>query len=196
MCQFTIGRWLSVRLQSLGAVTLFFTALFVAVFPELLDAGLAGLVINYSMMATGTLQGFIENFTELELKMNGIERVKYYTEVATEKPYEKDSTAALNDAARKVVEAPKSWPQLGAVVFDRVCARYRPGLDMVLNDVSFDVKSGEKVRVLDAVCFVYTCRRLIDLSLSLLCIYMPAIDRSLSDCRSGSAAARARASRA
>ena len=30
--------------------------------------------------------------------------------------------------------------------------------------------------------FVYTCRRLIDLSLS-LCIYMPAIDSSLSDCR-------------
>ena len=30
------------------------------------------------------------------------------------------------------------------------------------------------------VCFVYTCRRLIDLSL--LCIYMPAIDRPLSDC--------------
>ena len=27
------------------------------------------------------------------------------------------------------------------------------------------------------VCFVYTCRRLLDLSL--LCIYMPAIDRSL-----------------
>ena len=31
------------------------------------------------------------------------------------------------------------------------------------------------VRVKDAACFVYTCRRLIDLSL-----YMPAIDRSIS----------------
>jgi ATP-binding cassette subfamily C (CFTR/MRP) protein 1 len=28
-----------------------------------------------------------------------------------------------------------------------VCARYRPELDMVLNDVSFDVKPGEKVGV-------------------------------------------------
>ena len=35
--------------------------------------------------------------------------------------------------------------------------------------------------VVDDVCFVYTCRRLIDLSL--LSIYMPAIDRPLSDCR-------------
>ena len=35
------------------------------------------------------------------------------------------------------------------------------------------------VYVLDAVCFVYTCRRLIDLSLPALYVYMPAIDRSL-----------------
>ena len=33
----------------------------------------------------------------------------------------------------------------------------------------------------DAVCFVYTCWRLIDLSL--LCIHMPVIDRPLSGCR-------------
>ena len=34
---------------------------------------------------------------------------------------------------------------------------------------------------IDAVCFVYTCRRLIDLDwCCLLCICMPAIDRSLS----------------
>ena len=147
MCQMTIGRWLSVRLQSMGAVTLFFTSLVVTVFPELLDAGLAGLAINYSMMATGTLQGFISSYTELELKMNGIERVKYYTEVASEKPYEKDHKAKLTDAARKIVEAPMSWPTRGAVVFDRVCARYRPELDLVLDKVSFSVKAGEKVGV-------------------------------------------------
>ena len=51
------------------------------------------------MMATGTLQAFIESYTELELKMNGIERVKFYTEVETEKPYEKDAQAKLTDAA-------------------------------------------------------------------------------------------------
>ena len=77
MCQATIGRWLSVRLQGLGAITLFWTSLAVTVFPDYLDAGLAGLAMNYSMQATGTLQGFISSFTELELKMNGIERVKY-----------------------------------------------------------------------------------------------------------------------
>ena len=52
-------------------MTLFWTALAVTLFPDALDAGLAGLAMNYSMQATGTLQGFISSFTELELKMNG-----------------------------------------------------------------------------------------------------------------------------
>ena len=54
-------------------------------------------VVADSMQATGTLQGFISSFTELELKMNGIERVKYYSDIAIEKPYEKDEKASLND---------------------------------------------------------------------------------------------------
>ena len=43
MCQATIGRWLSIRLQSLGALTLFFTSLLLTLFPDVLDAGLARL---------------------------------------------------------------------------------------------------------------------------------------------------------
>ena len=46
MCQATIGRWLSVRLQGLGAVTLFWTSLAITLFPDLMDAGLAGLAMN------------------------------------------------------------------------------------------------------------------------------------------------------
>jgi ATP-binding cassette subfamily C (CFTR/MRP) protein 1 len=61
MCQATIGRWLEVRLQALGGVTLFCTALAISLFPGLLDAGMAGLALNYSVQATGTLRG--ENTT-------------------------------------------------------------------------------------------------------------------------------------
>ena len=70
MCQATIGRWLSVRLQGLGAVTLFWTALAVTLFPDALDAGLAGLAMNYSMQATGTLclrPVFVSAFLALSL---------------------------------------------------------------------------------------------------------------------------------
>lgn len=38
-----------------------------------------------------------------------------------------------------------AWPQEGTVQFTGYSNRYRDGLDLVLKDVSFDVKPGEKV---------------------------------------------------
>ena len=55
-----------------------------------MDAGLTGMVINYALQATGTMESFIQNFTELELKMNAMERIKHYTCIKTEKPYDKE----------------------------------------------------------------------------------------------------------
>lgn len=40
-----------------------------------------------------------------------------------------------------------SWPSEGSLTFKNVSARYRPELDLVLRDVSFDIKGGEKVGV-------------------------------------------------
>jgi ABC-type multidrug transport system fused ATPase/permease subunit len=101
-----------------------------------------------SLQATGTLQGFISSFTELELKMNGIERVKYYSDkIATEKPYAKDEQATLDDPSRRLTIAPTNWPSRGAFEFLGVKARYRKELGLVLNDVSFSVAAGEKVGV-------------------------------------------------
>ena len=63
-------RWLTIWLSSIGAFTLFVVVAVICVFPGLMDAGLVGMVINYSMMASGTLQGFIDSFSQLELQMN------------------------------------------------------------------------------------------------------------------------------
>ena len=79
--------------------------------------------------------------------MNGIERVKFYTEVATEAPFAYDPTAPSSDPAQKVFVAPARWPQHGAVSLKLVSARYRPGLDLVLHDVSFSVEGGQKIGV-------------------------------------------------
>jgi len=40
---------------------------------------------------------------------------------------------------------PENWPSNGAITFKDYSVRYRPGLDMVLQDINFDVKSQEKV---------------------------------------------------
>eukprot|EP01043_Picozoa_sp_COSAG02_P034621 COSAG02_NODE_2431_length_8875_cov_9.810164_9_plen_150_part_00 len=77
----------------------------------------------------------------------GIERVKYYSDIATEKPYERDEKAKLDEPARKIEVAPHGWPSRGVIEFRNVCARYRKELDLVLDTVSFDVSSGQKVGV-------------------------------------------------
>jgi len=40
---------------------------------------------------------------------------------------------------------PRDWPADGVVEFKNYSTRYRPGLDLVLKDISCRVQSGEKV---------------------------------------------------
>ena len=42
-------------------------------------------------------------------------------------------------------DPPPSWPEKGAISFSHVKLAYRPGLPLVLKDVSFEIKAGEKV---------------------------------------------------
>lgn len=44
-------------------------------------------------------------------------------------------------------QLPSSWPEKGAITYKHYETRYREGLDLVLRDVSLDIKPGEKVGV-------------------------------------------------
>ena len=111
-------------------------ALSVTLYPDAADAGTTGLALTYAMMCTRTLGMIIRTFTELELQMNSIERVKYYIDIEHEAPFDKPET-----------DPGSRWPVTAAVSFIDVCARYRPGLPLVVKDLSFDVAAGEKVGV-------------------------------------------------
>lgn len=43
-------------------------------------------------------------------------------------------------------KVPTGWPRSGAITFDRVVMKYAPHLPPALRGVSFNIKSGEKVR--------------------------------------------------
>lgn len=72
-------------------------------------------------------------FAQTEQDMNAVERVTVYAEL----PSEGDATTP-NDP-------PASWPSNGAITFSGVALAYREGLPLVLKDVNFDIKAGEKV---------------------------------------------------
>ncbi len=77
----------------------------------------------------------VQLYAQNEQNMNAVERVLVYTEL----PPEGDFTTP-NDP-------PPSWPEQGVIEFDKVQMSYRPGLPLVLKDVNFAVKPGEKVGI-------------------------------------------------
>lgn len=67
--------------------------------------------------------------------------VKYYIDVEQEASYVKHET-----------DPERQWPWHASVSFINVCARYRPGLPLVVKDLTFDVQAGQKVGVVGQYC--------------------------------------------
>lgn len=80
------------------------------------------------------LADMVSQFAQNEQNMNAVERILVYTELPAE-----GLAVTSNDP-------PPSWPEKGEVKFVNVDLAYRENLPLVLKDVSFDVRPGEKVR--------------------------------------------------
>jgi len=117
----TINRWLAVRLEFLGSLLMFSTAL-VSVAALLIsnsvDAGLVGLMMTYTISVTGTLVSSVLQFprsqnwlvrsaSEVEQNIVSVERVLGYGSLPSE---------AAEDVPEK--KPPKEWPQQGAIEFE------------------------------------------------------------------------------
>lgn len=74
--------------------------------------------------------------SDVETNIVAVERIKEYGETEQEAPWE----LANNNL-------PGTWPESGRVEFKDFAVRYRPGLDLVLKGVTFNVNGGEKVGI-------------------------------------------------
>ncbi|KAF5354262.1 hypothetical protein D9756_007067 [Leucocoprinus leucothites] len=131
----SIQRWLSIRLDLFGNILIFGIGLFAAGFRHSVDPSKIGVVLSYTLGITQVFSEMVSQFATNEQNMNAVERVLHYTEL----PEEGDST--------KPDDPLPSWPPGGAISFQNVELAYRPGLPLVLKDVSFDVRPGEKVGI-------------------------------------------------
>ncbi|KAF0693729.1 Aste57867_15337 [Aphanomyces stellatus] len=127
--------WFSFRIQMISAFMLLVTTMSLVYMRSYLSAGLVGLVFQYALQITGQLESVVQMWSQLETAMVAPERVAEYTNVVQEAP--------------RVVSGavPSSWPESGAIKFDNVSFRYKPNDPLVLKEVSFEVKSGEKIGI-------------------------------------------------
>ncbi|KAJ5181102.1 ABC transporter integral membrane type 1 [Penicillium cf. griseofulvum] len=130
------NRWLALRVDWTGALVAFFSATFVLLNVGTIDAGAAGLSLTYAVTFTENVLWLVRLYSEVQQNMNSVERVREYLEVDQE-------AASVIEEARPASD----WPSRGAVEFSKYSTRYRPDLDLVLKEVSFSVKAGEKVGI-------------------------------------------------
>ncbi|GIX88296.1 multidrug resistance-associated protein 1 [Caerostris darwini] len=130
------NRWLAIRLDFCGNIIIFFAALFAVLQKDSLDAGKVGLSVTYALLVTATLNWLVRMSSELETNIVAVERILEYTYTPTEAPW--------------LIEGKKpqaGWPDRGTVKMENYSTRYRSGLDLVLKQISCDVKSGEKIGI-------------------------------------------------
>ena len=74
--------------------------------------------------------------SDVETNIVAVERIKEYGETPQEAPWNKPES-----------DPDKLWPEKGSVEFKNFKVRYRPGLDLVLQGLTFSVKGGEKIGI-------------------------------------------------
>lgn len=134
------ARWLSVRMEALGQSLVLLASMLstqAVISGNITDAE-AAFAISLAMSVSGLLNWSVRMFTEAEAQMNSVERVVHTME---ETPQE--APAVMSGDAR----LPEGWPSGGEVKFENVRMRYRPKNPLVLKDVSFTIRAGEKVGI-------------------------------------------------
>ncbi|KAG7095244.1 hypothetical protein E1B28_006018 [Marasmius oreades] len=132
----TIQRWLGVRLDLLGNVLVFGIVLFASGFRKAVDPAKIGVVLSYTMSITQIFSTMVTQFAQQEQSMNAVERVLVYTELPAE-----------GGETNPSEQPPSSWPDKGEIKFSSVDLSYREDLPLVLKNVSFSIRAGEKIGV-------------------------------------------------
>ena len=128
-------RWLALRLEIIGAILIFFSALFGVIAIDTIPVGIIALSITYALDTTQTLSWCVSQASILEANMNSVERISHY---AKELPIENP---------KELVNDPLHWPSSGKIEFKNVKMAYRQGLPHVLKGINLVINSGEKIGI-------------------------------------------------
>ncbi|KAG8710747.1 hypothetical protein FRC09_020949 [Ceratobasidium sp. 395] len=128
-------RYLGVRLDFLGNLLVLGIGLIAVGFRTSADPSKLGVVLTYALTITQTFSQMVTQLAQVEQDMNTVERIVHYRDLEQEPP------ATLPD------DPPAEWPTGGEISFRNVALRYRNGLPLVLDGLSFSVKPGERVGI-------------------------------------------------
>ncbi|KAI7696126.1 Multidrug resistance-associated protein 1 [Sarcoptes scabiei] len=138
---FIANRWLAVRLEFCGNVITLFSAVFAVISRNSFYSapGFAGLIMSYALNITQTLNWLIRMTSEMETNVVSVERIDEYCQLPTEREWTRSKNID------PII--PMNWPEKGEIKFSEFAVRYRDGMNIVLNNISINVLSGEKIGI-------------------------------------------------
>ncbi|OCF43886.1 hypothetical protein I317_02329 [Kwoniella heveanensis CBS 569] len=133
----TSQRWLGVRLDMMSQLTILLISIIGVVMRNSVSPDRFGVVLTHAMSTTYIFTHFVNLWARCEQEMNCVERLDHYNKLESEAP----PILPSDPPAEK-------WPSQGSITFQDVSLRYRPELPLVLKNLSFEVKAGEKVGII------------------------------------------------
>ncbi|KAJ1902852.1 Transporter of the ATP-binding cassette (ABC), partial [Coemansia sp. IMI 209127] len=130
------NRWLSIRVDLVGALVSFMAGLLALTATGRMDAGLAGLSLTYALNFTEHVLWVVRFYSVNEMNLNSVERVVEYLDVDPEAP------VTIPDRV-----PPADWPTDGRISVEDLVLRYADNLPPVIRGISFTVNPREKVGI-------------------------------------------------
>ncbi|KAJ6245302.1 multidrug-resistance like protein [Anaeramoeba flamelloides] len=141
-CNYMCNRWLAIRLELIGAITILLVSSFVWYARDTIQPSFGALAITISLQMTTVFTWIVRTFTQLEKNMNAVERMCEYTDLPTE------ALPTLDSLNKELCNKESKWPKNGKIEFKNIKMRYRPELDLVLNGISAIINPQEKVGII------------------------------------------------
>jgi ABC-type multidrug transport system fused ATPase/permease subunit len=119
------NRWLAVRLEMVGNLIIFCSALLAVLGKDSLTPGLVGLSVSYALSVTQTLNWLVRMTSELETNIVAVERLKEYSETKCEAKWELESDKKNSKIGLQmpVLNSRMSTPDIGKDCpwFSKIC---------------------------------------------------------------------------
>ncbi|WVO13715.1 hypothetical protein L204_101337 [Cryptococcus depauperatus] len=131
-----VNSFFDIWCRILGAFVTVFAAVF-ALGARNMSAGAAGLSISYALTFTDNVLWIVKMYANTEMVMNSVERIGEYLNLEEEEEDDK-----------KFIKPPAHWPSRdGSIVVDSLTCTYAPGLEPVLEGISFEIGPREKIGI-------------------------------------------------
>ncbi|KAF9078326.1 hypothetical protein BDP27DRAFT_1412327 [Rhodocollybia butyracea] len=132
---YNLNRWIDIRVDAISNIFSSALAAYLIYVVRATDASDIGFSLNMAVGFSGMILWWIRILNQFEVRGNSLERIAAYISIEQEKPSVPEGVP------------PAYWPASGHIRVENLSARYSPDGPKVLKELSFEVKSGERIGV-------------------------------------------------